>query len=88
MWIFRCLETPTHIYLFPDYKIHDVALEDDNIIQYCRFCQKEINVKRVRCQLCDTTVGHVSCVEKWLTTCHYCPVCNQDTFPVSPRKLF
>ena len=50
-----------------------------DIIQYCILCEKELYTKLVYCKSCQYTIGHLSCVKTWLKKNESCPNCKKQT---------
>lgn len=65
-----------HPFVFTDYAVIDT---DQDIIQYCILCDKELYTKLVYCKTCQYTIGHLSCVKTWLKKNESCPHCKKHT---------
>jgi hypothetical protein len=65
--------------IYTDYSI--IETEQD-IIQYCILCDKELYNKLVYCKNCQYTIGHLSCLKKWLNKNNKCPKCKKETNPI------
>jgi hypothetical protein len=76
---FSCFGKSKHPFhfIYTDYAI--IETEQD-IIQYCILCDEELYKKLVYCKNCQYTIGHLSCVKKWLKKHQKCPNCKRPSF--------
>jgi hypothetical protein len=66
-------------FIYTDYDVIDI---EQDIIQYCILCEKELTNKLVYCKHCQCTIGHLFCVKKWLYKNNNCPYCKKETKPI------